>query len=98
MLNEYTRRTNGGMATYNDGRFSCTYHGDLGEHDEAIETSAVLYSGDGGGPDGYMCMSCIGEDAAASVEPTLTECPYSHQLHDLEQMQLCPLNPKNVVQ
>jgi hypothetical protein len=31
-------------------------------------------------------------------EPTLSECPYCHQLHDLEQIQLCPLNPKNVVQ
>jgi hypothetical protein len=31
-------------------------------------------------------------------EPALSECPYCHQLHDLEQIQLCPLNPKNVVQ
>src|SRR6266581_3544722 len=31
-------------------------------------------------------------------QPTLSECPYCHQLHDFEQIQLCPLNPKNVVQ
>ena len=38
------------------------------------------------------------KDKSFREEPTLSECPYCHQLHDFEQIQLCPLNPKNVVQ
>jgi hypothetical protein len=91
---EYESRTNGGLATYKDGRFSCTYHGDLGEHDEAIEKQNVLYGGDGGGLDGYMCMSCLGEDVAASEEPTLAECPYCHQMHQIKHIEECQLKPR----
>ena len=57
------------MATYKNGRFSCEYHGDLGEHDEAIENETVVYSGEDQ-IDGFFCMECLGEEArfASQVE------------------------------
>lgn len=53
------------MATYKNGHFSCEYHGDLGEHDTAIEEQTVLYGGDGGGLDGFICMACLGDEVAS---------------------------------
>jgi len=52
------------MATYKDGHFYCEYHGDLGEHDAAIENETVLYSGEDQ-QNGFFCTACLGEDATA---------------------------------
>ena len=81
------------MATYKDGRFSCSVHGDLGSESEAIKSHTVLYGGDGGGTDGYLCMSCLGEASQEPLEPTLVKCPFCSGSHPKFMVDLCPLNP-----
>ena len=49
------------MATFKDGHFFCEHHGDLGEHDAAIEQETVVYSGEDQ-LDGFFCMQCLGEE------------------------------------
>jgi hypothetical protein len=64
MRNQYT-------VTVQEDRLHCSIHGDLGKIDEAMKQHTVMYSAE----TGYLCMSCIGEDVAASELPEWAQAP-----------------------
>ena len=78
------------MATYKNGRFTCEVHGDLGEHDAAIENETVVYSGEGQ-IDGWFCMACLGEPdegdeaISSSAEDVLIDSPGYEEVSDEEE-------------